>query len=122
MTLITDKREIWIDGEETPRGIGGDLRGVRTLGGGKEFTILAALASHPGEVYSRDALLSISDTWDAQPQVISVYLSRLRAGIGDVVEIVNHRNYGWSLHERASSAVALAGSQPRRAAVHAEAV
>ncbi len=64
----------------------------------KEFEILSLLASHPGEIYSRDAL--IGELWKDAPYVldrtVDVHIARIRSKLGPYKNyITNRTGYGY---------------------------
>ncbi len=64
----------------------------------KEFEVLSLLASHPGEIYSRDAL--IAELWKDAPYVldrtVDVHIARIRSKLGPHKNyITNRTGYGY---------------------------
>ncbi len=64
----------------------------------KEFEVLSLLASHPGEIYSRDAL--ITELWKDAPYVldrtVDVHIARIRSKLGTYKNyIINRTGYGY---------------------------
>ncbi len=64
----------------------------------KEFELLSLLAGHPGEIYSRDAL--ISELWKDAPYVldrtVDVHIARIRGKLGPCKNyITNRTGYGY---------------------------
>lgn len=67
----------------------------------KEFEILYLLASHRGEIFSRDAI--IDELWKDAPYVlgrtVDVHIARIRGKLGDCKNyIVNRSGYGYSFN------------------------
>ncbi|MDE6871673.1 MAG: response regulator transcription factor [Bacteroidales bacterium] len=67
----------------------------------KEFEILYLLASHRGEIFSRDAI--IDELWKDAPYVlgrtVDVHIARIRGKLGDYKNyIVNRSGYGYSFN------------------------
>ncbi len=72
--------------------------GVSVAFSKKEFEVLALLASHPGEIYSRDAL--ITELWKDAPYVldrtVDVHIARIRSKLGTYKNyIINRTGYGY---------------------------
>ncbi|MEC5398328.1 response regulator transcription factor [Uliginosibacterium sp. H1] len=71
-----------------------------------QFALLLALASHPGRVLSREALLELArgDALEAFDRSIDVHISRIRAAIGDDAKnprrIVTVRGAGYVFAQR----------------------
>ncbi len=64
----------------------------------KEFEVLSLMASHPGEIYSRDAL--ITELWKDAPYVldrtVDVHIARIRSKLGPYKNYVTNRTgYGY---------------------------
>ncbi len=64
----------------------------------KEFEVLSLLASHPGEIFSRDAL--ITELWKDAPYVldrtVDVHIARIRSKLGPCKNyITNRTGYGY---------------------------
>ncbi len=64
----------------------------------KEFEILSLIASHPGEIYSREAL--ISELWKDAPYVldrtVDVHIARIRSKLGAYKNFITNRTgYGY---------------------------
>ncbi len=64
----------------------------------KEFEVLSLLASHPGEIYSREAL--IAELWKDAPYVldrtVDVHIARIRSKLGPYKNyITNRTGYGY---------------------------
>ncbi len=64
----------------------------------KEFEVLSLLAAHPGEIYSREAL--ITELWKDAPYVldrtVDVHIARIRSKLGNCKNyIVNRTGYGY---------------------------
>ncbi len=64
----------------------------------KEFEVLSLLASHPGEIYSREAL--IDELWKDAPYVldrtVDVHIARIRSKLGTYKNyITNRTGYGY---------------------------
>ncbi len=64
----------------------------------KEFEVLSLLASHPGQIYSRDAL--ITELWKDAPYVldrtVDVHIARIRSKLGKCKNyITNRTGYGY---------------------------
>ncbi len=64
----------------------------------KEFEILALIASHPGEIYSRESL--IAELWKDAPYVldrtVDVHIARIRGKLGAYKNyITNRTGYGY---------------------------
>jgi hypothetical protein len=102
LTLDTASRTAFVDGEQ--RRLGQRKAAGRPdyeyAGRGKEWTILEAMVRNPGRVFSREALLNLTDSWDTDGHIIEVLLSRLRKSVGDAVWIKNFYTVGWALYER----------------------
>ncbi len=67
----------------------------------KEFEVLSLLASHPGEIYSREAL--ITELWKDAPYVldrtVDVHIARIRSKLGPCKNyITNRTGYGYVLN------------------------
>ncbi|MCM1176682.1 MAG: response regulator transcription factor [Clostridium sp.] len=67
----------------------------------KEFEILYLLASHRGEIFSREAI--IDELWKDAPYVlgrtVDVHIARIRGKLGEYKNyIVNRSGYGYSLN------------------------
>ncbi|MBR5274075.1 MAG: response regulator transcription factor [Bacteroidales bacterium] len=64
----------------------------------KEFEVLTLLASHPGQIYSREDI--ISELWKDAPYVldrtVDVHIARIRSKLGNCKNyIVNRTGYGY---------------------------
>ena len=64
----------------------------------KEFEVLTLLASHPGQIYSREDI--ISELWKDAPSVldrtVDVHIARIRSKLGNCKNyIVNRTGYGY---------------------------
>ena len=64
----------------------------------KEFEILSLLASHPGQIYSRDDM--ISELWKDAPYVldrtVDVHIARIRSKLGTCKNyLTNRTGYGY---------------------------
>ncbi len=64
----------------------------------KEFEVLSLMASHPGEIYSRDAL--IAELWKDAPYVldrtVDVHIARIRSKLGPYKNFITNRTgYGY---------------------------
>jgi len=70
----------------------------------REWAILECLALHAGQVVSKDGLQQAISTWDdgITTNAVEVYISRLRAKLGDDVSIRTVRGLGYRLDESAS--------------------
>ncbi len=83
--LDLNKKLVFIDGEQVAFSK-------------KEFEVLALLASHPGEIYSREAL--IGELWKDAPYVldrtVDVHIARIRSKLGPYKGyITNRTGYGY---------------------------
>ena len=56
----------------------------------KEFDLLETLLTHPGRVYSREALLNLiwDDTYDSSSRTVDVHVGTLRAKLGDAGNLI----------------------------------
>ena len=64
----------------------------------KEFEVLSLLASHPGEIFSRDDL--ITELWKDAPYVldrtVDVHIARIRSKLGEIKNYITNRSgYGY---------------------------
>ena len=88
--LDTSTRVVWIDGQYFDIS-NRNRRGQFGVGRGKEITILIEMMRAPGQLFTAERLMDITDTWDAGPHIISVFMSRLRRAFGDHLEFRNYR-------------------------------
>jgi DNA-binding response OmpR family regulator len=70
----------------------------------REWAILECLALHAGQVVSKDRLQQAISTWEdgITANAVEVYISRLRAKLGDAVAIRTVRGLGYRLDEAAA--------------------
>ena len=70
----------------------------------REWSILECLALELGRVVSKDRLLRAIAAWDEEltPNAVEVYVSRLRAKLGDAVAIRTVRGLGYRLDDPAA--------------------
>ncbi len=74
------------------------VEGEKVVFSKKEFEVLSLLASHPGQIFSRDAL--ISELWKDAPYVldrtVDVHIARIRSKLGSCKNyITNRTGYGY---------------------------
>jgi DNA-binding response OmpR family regulator len=71
---------------------------------GREWSILECLVLNAGRVVSKDRLMSAVASWSDEltPNAIEVYVSRLRAKLGDAAHIRVIRGLGYRLDDHAS--------------------
>ncbi len=74
------------------------VEGEKVVFSKKEFEVLSLLASHPGQIFSRDAL--ISELWKDAPYVldrtVDVHIARIRSKLGSCKNyIMNRTGYGY---------------------------
>ncbi len=74
------------------------VEGEKIVFSKKEFEVLSLLASHPGQIFSRDAL--ISELWKDAPYVldrtVDVHIARIRSKLGPCKGyITNRTGYGY---------------------------
>lgn len=74
------------------------IAGVPAVFSKKEFEVLAYLASHPGEIFSREDI--IDELWKEAPYVldrtVDVHIARIRSKLGPCKNyIVNRTGYGY---------------------------
>ncbi len=74
------------------------MEGEKVVFSKKEFEVLSLLASHPGQIFSRDAL--ISELWKDAPYVldrtVDVHIARIRSKLGSCKNyITNRTGYGY---------------------------
>jgi DNA-binding response OmpR family regulator len=70
----------------------------------REWAILECLVLNAGRIVSKDRLMSAISDWsdDLSPNAIEVYVSRLRAKLGDAAQIRAVRGLGYRIDERAA--------------------
>ena len=76
----------------------GDVGGESVVFSKKEFEVLTLLASHPGQIYSREDI--INELWKDAPYVldrpIDVHIARIRSKLGNCKNyIVNRTGFGY---------------------------
>lgn len=71
----------------------------------REWSILECLVLHAGRIVSKDKLMSAISGWDEEitPNAIEVYVSRLRAKLGDAAPIRAVRGMGYRIDDQRDS-------------------
>lgn len=74
------------------------VNGEPTVFSKKEFEVLSLLASHPGQIYSREDI--ISELWKDAPYVldrtVDVHIARIRSKLGECKNYITNRSgYGY---------------------------
>ena len=75
--------------------------GVQVVFSKKEFEVLTLLASHPGQIYSRENI--IDELWKDAPYVldrtVDVHIARIRSKLGECkVYLTNRSGYGYTFN------------------------
>ncbi len=94
VTNIVNAGEVRIDMDTKMVYVGGEP----VVFSKKEFEVLSLLASHPGQIFSRDAL--ITELWKDAPYVldrtVDVHIARIRSKLGACKNyITNRTGYGY---------------------------